>query len=55
MGVSEEPTAFIVRVERLCSVTGRGVVDNKEKKGPQRKRMMQGLGRTWIGAVEEKG
>jgi hypothetical protein len=41
-------------VEMLCSVTGREVVDSKEKKGLQRKRMVQGRGRTWVGAVEEK-
>jgi hypothetical protein len=41
-------------VETLCGVTGRGVVDSKERKGPQRRRMLQGHGRTWVGAVEEK-
>jgi len=32
-------------VEQLCGVTGRGVVDSKEKKEPQRRRMVQGRGR----------
>jgi hypothetical protein len=38
----------------LCGVTGRGVMDSKEKKEPQRRRMVHGRGRTWIRAVEEK-
>jgi hypothetical protein len=49
-----ELAASIVNVETLHGVTGRGVEDSKEKKEPQRRRMMQGHGRTWIGDVEEK-